>query len=237
VLKSISWCRSRPEALATTCGFDVTHKYGAGGYLVAMLSVRSTDESTIRLLDGAVGAWVVLWIVIGGWSAYTTWQLSELGDTVSRSGSAISAAGSALESLREVPVVGERPAELCQQTAATGGEIQTRGQEVKGQLRQLAILLGLSIAIIPTTPFVGLYVPLRGARRRDLGEIARALLSSDDHDGFDRYLAERAIRHLTWHEAHQLVHDPWHALDEGHHRALADAELARLGLHRTSGLA
>lgn len=197
------------------------------------LSVRTADEATIRLLDSAVAAWLVLWIVVGGWSAYTTWQLSDLGDTVSRSGSAITSAGEALQSLREVPVVGERPAELGEETATTGAEIEDRGQQVKGELRQLAILLGLAIAVMPTTPVVGLYVPLRAARRRERREIAHVLRSPDAGDGFDRYLAERAVSHLSWDDVRRLDRDPWQAIAEGRHRGLADAELARLGLSRS----
>jgi hypothetical protein len=67
-----------------------------------LLSVRTSDEPTLRLLDGAVTAWMVLWVVVGGWTAYTTWQLSELGDTVT-----------------------------------TGAEIQTRGQQVKSEVRRI----------------------------------------------------------------------------------------------------
>lgn len=197
------------------------------------ISVRTADEPTLRLLDSAVAAWMVLWIVVGAWSGYTTWQLSDLGDTVSSSGGAITSAGNALQSLEGVPVVGEQPAELGRETSATGEEIQARGQEVKGELRQLAVLLGLAIAVMPTTPVLGLYLPLRGARRRERAEIARGLTASGSDAAFDRYLAERAVTHLSWAEVRQIEPDPWQALAGGRHRALADAELHRLGLSRS----
>ncbi|WP_435746146.1 hypothetical protein [Nocardioides sp. SYSU DS0663] len=118
-------------------------------------------------MDAGVVAWTVLWLVIGGWTGFTIWQLAELGDTVTASGEAIGSAGQALQSLDDVPVVGDRPAELGRETVTTADSIRERGQVVKGQLRQLAILLGLAIALIPTTPIVGLYGPLRLSRRRE----------------------------------------------------------------------
>ena len=199
------------------------------------LSVRTADESTIRLLDGAVVAWMILWLAVGGWSAYTVWELSDVGDTVTTSGTAISSAGEALESLREVPVVGERPAELGEEAALAGAEIQTRGQQVKSQLRQLSVLLGLAVTLIPTTPVLGLYVPLRRARQRERREISRVLQGPGPDAGFERYLAERAVRHLSWSDVRRLVDDPWQAMLDGRHLELANAELARLGLSRSSG--
>ena len=132
------------------------------------LSLRTADQSTIRLLDGLVIFWLVLWLVVGGWSGHTIWQLSDLGDTVTSSGQAIGSAGEALEAVGGVPVVGERPAELGREVSTTGAEIELRGQLVKSQLRQLALLLGLAIALMPTTPVFGLYLPLRLSRRRSV---------------------------------------------------------------------
>lgn len=128
------------------------------------VTLRTTNDSTLRVLDGLVLAWVLLWIVVGGWFGYSTWQLADLGDTVTTSGGAIESAGQALESLGAVPVVGEEPARLGAEITATGSEVASRGQEVKSRLRQMAILLGIAIAVMPTTPIAGLYVPLRLAR-------------------------------------------------------------------------
>jgi hypothetical protein len=195
------------------------------------LTIRTADSSTTRLLDGLVGFWLVLWLVLGGWTGYTIWQLSELGDTVSSSGQAIHSAGDALESLGGVPVVGQKPLELGQEVSATGIEINDRGQQVKGQLRQLSLLVGLAAALLPTTPVAGLYLPLRLARRREV-QALRARLNRSGDESLDRYLAERAVRNLPQEQLDSLVGDPWRAIDAGRTRALADAELARLGLRR-----
>lgn len=207
-----------------------------GQYGVSMgLSMRAADTATVRLFDGVLVAWLLLWLVVGGWTGVTLWQLAELGDTVTSSGRAIASAGEALESLEEVPVVGERPAELGRETLATGTEIQARGQEIKGQVRQLSILLGLAVALIPTTPVLGLYLPLRLSRRRETQALARSLRDHGDDPALDRFLAERALRTLPYDVVHGLVGDPVTAMEDGRTRPLADAELARLGLSRRGG--
>ncbi len=178
-------------------------------------------------------AWILLWLVVGVWSAYTVWDLSELGDTVSTTGRSISSAGSALKSLEDLPVVGARPGEVGSDALLAGAEIDSRGQLVKSQLQQLAVLLGVAICLIPTTPVVGLYLPLRLARRREVRSLGKALRGHADDPGLDRYLAERALRALPYAHVRGLVADPWSAtVDDGRTRLLADAELARLGLTR-----
>lgn len=195
--------------------------------------IRTADESTIRLLDGMVAAWLTLWLAVGIWSGYTIWQLSELGDTVSTSGVAIGSAGEALQSLEAIPVIGEEPGDLGRETLTAGQEIEARGQEVKSQLRQLSILLGMAICLIPTTPVVGLYLPLRLARRREVGALGTALRRHGDDPGLDRYLAERALRTVPYTDIQETLGDEsWAMLDHDRARALADVEIARLGLRR-----
>lgn len=143
------------------------------------LTLRTTDPSTVRLLDALVGFWVALWLVIGAWAGYTMWQVAEVGDTVTTSGHAISSTGDALQAVGEVPVVGERPTELGQELGTTGADIADRGQQVKSQLRQLSILLGLAIALSPSTAIAGLYLALRPAHRRDAGPPAAADARAD----------------------------------------------------------
>lgn len=192
--------------------------------------LTTADTSTVRLFDGLIGFWLVLWLVIGGWTGYTIWELSVLGDTVTRSGEAIGSAGDALGSLSGVPVIGDDTGQVGEEVVGAGQDIAARGQTVKSQLRQLAILLGLAIAVMPTTPVLGLYLPLRNARRREVGALSRSLQRHPDDARLERYLAERAVRSLPFDEVESLVGDPWRALHEGDTRALAAAELRRLGL-------
>ncbi len=195
-------------------------------------NVRAADDTSVRRLDGLVLFWLVLWVVIGGWTGYTLWQLSDLGDTVSISGHAIGSTGEALQSLGGVPVVGDRTSKLGGEVVSAGNDIAQRGQAVRSEGRQLAILLGLAIALLPATTVLGLYLPMRAARRRDVAEARRLVSTSTDRAVADRHLAERAVRRLPFAAVQQVEADPWRALAEGRTRALADAELSRLGVQR-----
>lgn len=198
-------------------------------------TIRTADEDTVHLLDGLVIFWMAVWLVVGIWSGVTIWQVSSVGDTVTNSGEALGGAGEALQDLGELPVVGERPGELGAEVGATADQISVSGQQAKGELRRLALLLGLSIVGIPTAPVVGLYLPLRVARRREIAEIRQSLSRSGGDPGLDRYLAERAINTLPYVAVIAVSADPWGDLQRGDVRALADAELARLGVGRGPG--
>ncbi len=193
--------------------------------------IKTTDEATIELLDGLVAFWVVLWLAIVAWSGVTVWQLSDMGDTITSSGRALETAGTALTKVGSVPVIGD-DGDLGEEVVTTAADITGRGQEIKGELRQLALMLGISIMVMPTTPVVGTYLPLRFARRREVAEIRHALTQKGDDPQLDRYLAERALDNLPLSEVRSLSADPWRDISMGNTRALADAELARLGLRR-----
>ncbi|CAN5436551.1 hypothetical protein BH18ACT8_BH18ACT8_09690 [soil metagenome] len=194
------------------------------------LSVQTADVATVRRLDSMVMFWVVLWLAVAIWSGYTIWQVSHIGDTITNSGSALDAAGRALETVGQVPVVGSRPAELGEQVVATATEVAARGQAVEARLRRLEVLLGVSIAVMPNAPVLGLYLPQRLARRRELAELRRALTRHGRDPMMDRYLAERAIRLLPYTTIRAITPDPWDDIAAGRAERLADAELARLGL-------
>lgn len=197
-------------------------------------SIRTADEATVRVLDGLVIFWIALWLVVGFWSGVLIWQLSDLGDTVTRSGQALRSTGEALQVLGEVPVVGDGPGELGDEVVSTAGDIAARGQEIQTQLRQLSITLGLSIMLMPTTPVVGLYLPLRLARRRELLEVRRALSGAGLDPTLRRYLAERALAHLPYASVRQISDDPWGDIVAGRGHALARAEIVRMGLRPPS---
>ncbi len=135
----------------------------------------AADHRTLRLLDAAVLFWVVLWVVIGAWTGVTLWRAADVGDTVASSGRSLVSVGEGLQSLSAVPLVGDRPAEIGTEVTETAGEISERGDEVKGQLRQLGVVLGIAVVGIPVTPVVGLYLPLRLRRGREVAGIRRHL--------------------------------------------------------------
>jgi hypothetical protein len=194
-------------------------------------SLLDADQRTVRLVDGIVLFWVVFWIVMGAAVGVSMWRLSRVGSTAVQSGQALDSVGSALQSLKQVPLVGNGPGDFGTQVRSTAAEIQASGTQTKATMRTLAVLLGFSVAVVPATPVAGLYVPLRLGRRRDRRQVAAALRAGQSRT-VDEYLAQRAVARQPYGMLREVSRDPWADLREGRTRALADVELARLGLAR-----
>lgn len=194
--------------------------------------VRTSGPEKLRLVDGALALWVAFWLVVGGGTAVSVWQLSEIGSTLTQSGQALDSAGEGLQRLGDVPLVGDRTEQLGNEVRATAVEVAERGQETRAGLRRLSILLGLAVALIPSAPVLGLYLPRRLARRRAAREVARQLRSRPGDPALDRYLATQALATLPLSRLLQYSDDPGGDLTDGRARALADAQLAHLGLRR-----
>lgn len=113
------------------------------------------------LASGVVALWVVFWLVVGVWTGYELWQLSQLGATVADSGQALDAAGSALQSLVDVPVVGDSTAELGGEVREAATDIVGGALEAQETTRRLSVLLGLTIALVPSLPVLALFLLLR----------------------------------------------------------------------------
>lgn len=169
---------------------------------------------------------------MGAGTAVSVWRLGELGTTLSRSGQALDDAGDALQQLGRIPVVGDRPEQLGNDVRQTAAEVTVRGRETRRELRRLSVLLGLTVAFLPSGLVLGPYVPRRLARRRFAREVERRLRSDPDDPALDRYLAEQAV--LTLSPAQLLAWSPGRSGEQpdGRVRALADAELSRIGLRR-----
>lgn len=103
---------------------------------------------------GLVGLWCALWLVVGVWTGYEVWQLSSLSATVGDSGRALDEAGQALESVGQVPVVGDTTEELGTRIRTNAADIVRSAGQAGESIRRLSVLLGLTIAVVPTVPVV-----------------------------------------------------------------------------------
>lgn len=194
--------------------------------------IRRVDAASLGVFDGVVLFWLVLWSVVGGWVGFSLWELSALGDTIVQSGRTLDSAGRTLQDAGDLPLIGEWPQRLGDEVRATAADIVSRGQETTAYGRQLGVLLGLTVALVPVVPVLAPYLPARIGRRREVRTIARLL-----HDPAHRrtvyfYLAHRAVTQLDLRRLCRTTDDPWRDLAEGRLRPLADAELSRLGLRR-----
>lgn len=110
------------------------------------------------LRNGLMATWCALWLVVGAWAGYEVWMLADLGSTVADSGRALDSAGSALQSLRAVPVVGDTTAEIGDEVRANAADIAARAVDARGSLRRLAVLLGMTIALVPSVPVLAVHL-------------------------------------------------------------------------------
>ena len=84
---------------------------------MALVFPRTPRRSARVLLDLAVLLWVAAWIVVGLWVAREVKGLADLSTTVIAAGVALEEAGGALQTLEDVPFVGEDLGGVGERTA------------------------------------------------------------------------------------------------------------------------
>lgn len=194
-------------------------------------SLRRADQAQLRLVDGLVLFWCTAWIVIGLWVGHELWQLSRLGGTLAQSGQALDDSGRALQELRSVPLIGDTPGTIGDEVRSTAADVVARGREAEDSTRRLAVLLGITTALLPVAPVL-LYLPLRLGLSADRRRI-RDLVGRLDEQELQAHLARRALSDVPYARLLQASPTPEKDFEAGRRVALADAELNHLGLRRT----
>ena len=98
---------------------------------------------------------------------------------------------------------------------------------------ELTLLVGsLAVALVPSLPLVIGYLPPRLGRAREAAALRRLLIEGAGNPALERFLAQRAVEHLSYRELRRVSATPWRDVEDGRYSSLADAELARLGLRR-----
>jgi hypothetical protein len=191
--------------------------------VTAFLSARA-----MRRLNVGLAIWAAIWIGIAAYTAYEVAALRSLSRTVVKAGAATESTGHALAAISHVPFVGGRIGDLAAQAIAAGASARASGASTGTTIDQLAVLLGIAIALIPTVPLLALYLPLLLGWRRDRKAVRRAIARWDGEPDLEAFLAHRALSHLPFEELRELGYDG----TEGYppNAELAAAELRRLGL-------
>jgi hypothetical protein len=191
----------------------------------AFLSARA-----MRRLNVALVIWAAVWIGIAIYTAYEVAALRTLSNTVVKAGAATESTGHALAAVGHLPFVGGRVSQLAEQAIAAGASARASGASTATTVDQLAVLLGIAIALIPTVPLLALYLPLHLGWRRDREAVRRSIARWDGEPGLEAFLAQRAIAHLPFEELRALGFDGTPGSPPN--GELAAAELRRLGLDR-----
>ncbi|MGH2916021.1 MAG: hypothetical protein ACRDMX_13635 [Solirubrobacteraceae bacterium] len=198
---------------------------------MSAFAVRRPARHAVRVLDTALALWVALWIGLGVWIGVEVAGLTRLSNTVVVAGNAVQQAGAALQAVGQLPLIGSEVRPLAGRVATAGRSAQRSGRASKGDIGTLSVLLAIAVALMPTTPLVALYLPLRRGWARERRAVRRAI-DAGDGLALERFLARRALQRLSYDRLRELSDDPWSDLQRDELRSLADAELARLGLEQ-----
>ncbi|GAA1917909.1 hypothetical protein [Nocardioides hwasunensis] len=180
--------------------------------------------------DVLVVAWLGLWVWIGMAVHDGTEQLAAPAQRTD------SAATSMAEQFREAggklsgtPIVGDGLAAPFDKAADASEGLASAGRDTVTAVERLALLLGLSVALIPILIVTAIHVPLRWRFIREATAGARFIDAQEDLDLFAlRALANQPMRVLA-----TVSDDPagaWRAKDPDVLRRLAELELADVGL-------
>ena len=194
------------------------------------LAFPTPGARLVRALDLGAVAWMALWIVLAVLVAREVNDLRSLSTTVVRAGVAVEETGALVRTLGSVPFVGERVAEVADRVEEAGRSAQASGEDSRDSTRDLSLLLGLSIGLIPTLPLLGLYVPLRLAWMRERRAVQRALRRAADDPRLTEFLARRAAANFSYDQLLGASENPYEDLAAGRYEALAALELERLGI-------
>jgi hypothetical protein len=186
-----------------------------------MGSTRVPPRRAQVALDLILLIWTVLWVIAGIAVAREVSGLAEISDTVAEVGRTTTTIG---ETIRALPIVGGSLAEPAEQISQAGRDAVASAREARASADELATLLGLSIALIPSLPALLLYIPARIAGARERRALAR-LVADGREPWVDELLARRALVHLPLRRLRAISDDPLADLRNERHSALAAAEL------------
>ena len=186
----------------------------------------------MRWLDVGVIVWVVVWVALGVLIWHDIRAQTQLSADVIKIGTAVEDTGQALGAVGGLPLVGGSIGDFAAKIEKMGAEVAVSGEDSRAGIERIAVVAGLGVGLLPAALVLFLYLPLRIRWRRDVGAVADALPGSAGAPAFEQYLARRAADALPWDRLSAISADPWRAIASEDYRALADAELARLGLRR-----
>jgi hypothetical protein len=195
--------------------------------------MRSVVPSSraVHALDIALAVWVAVWIGLGVAIGIQISNLSGLSHTAVISGQAVETVGKSFGVLGAVPLVGGSLSGVAGQVQAAGASVVSSGHSSLSSIHALSVLLAIAVALLPSVPVFGFYLPVRLDLRREADALEQAVRRYGDDPAFKAFLARRAIDSLGYHRLRGVAARPWEqTLSETDCAELAAAELLRLGI-------
>ena len=180
--------------------------------------------------------WLVMWVSIGLVVHDGTMALAGPGRQTDASASALASqlrdAGGRLD---DVPLIGDEVASPFDKAADASDGLAAAGRSSVRAVERLALVLGLSMALIPILVVMAFYLP---GRLRFIREATAGLAFIDSADDLDLF-ALRALANQPMRKLAKVSGDPagdWRRRDPVIVRRLAELELKDVGLRPRAGL-
>ena len=188
------------------------------------------------ILDLLAVLWTAAWALAGYELYQAVIALQVVADGISSTGHTFNAWIQAFRSAtpHNIPGLSSVLADLANSLQRSGGDpLIHNGMEARERIHQLAIVLGILIALIPIVAVTGPYLRWRVRDVAELGAVD-AFVGYAEGSGrvqeANAVLAHRAVALLPFHQLMRVSPDPVGDLAEGCHEALAAAMLRRAGM-------
>lgn len=183
----------------------------------------------VRWLDGVAVGSVALFTALGVITGVLVSGLARFGTRLGDVARSLDEAARGIAGLGQVPLVGSSAVQLADGVARAAASLGTTAADLPGRAVGLAIVLGVAIAVQPLPLAVGVYLPLRLIRHRQLRAL-RALRTGPADPALVEHLARSAVRRMGYRELRLVSRSPERDLAAGAFHHLAAAELRRLGV-------
>ena len=177
--------------------------------------------------DLVVLAWTAAWVAAGVALNRLVEKLAVPGERVEQAGGSF--AGDIAEIQQKVgrlPVVGDELQDPFGRLAGVGRTLAAAGVTQQEVVHQLALWLGVVVAVVPIVALLLVWLPSRVSWAREAGAASRLRMDGADLELF----AIRAVANRPLRDLHRVTPDPAGDLRAGEYQALADLELRALGL-------
>jgi hypothetical protein len=177
--------------------------------------------------DLAVLAWTAAWVAAGVALNRLVEKLAVPGERVEQAGGSFAGDIAEIEQkVGRLPVVGDELQDPFGRLAGVGRTLAAAGATQQEIVHQLALWLGVAVAVVPIVALLLVWLPGRVSWTREAGAASRLRMDGADLELF----AIRAVANRPLRDLHRVTPDPAGDLRAGEYQALADLELRALGL-------